>query len=102
MARFKKGESGNPKGRPLGSKNEKSAYIRDWVVSLIGTNSHDLLATFKNLNLKEKWKIIVALMPYAIPRQVEQKIDANVDLSSLDDRQLDLVIDGLINELADE
>ena len=31
MAKYQKGQSGNPNGRPKGSTNEKTAYIRDWV-----------------------------------------------------------------------
>lgn len=81
MAKYKKGQSGNPNGRPKGSVNEKTAYIRDWVISLIGSNGQRLMNEFPRLSRKDQWKVLVGLMPYVLPRQHEAVIDANVDVT---------------------
>ncbi len=82
MAKFEKGKSGNPKGRPKGSVNEKSAYIRDWVISVIGSNGQRLLQEFPRLSRKEQWRVITQLMPYVLPRQHEAIIDAGLELKA--------------------
>ncbi len=77
---FKKGTSGNPNGRPKGSTNEKTAYIRDWVISVIGSNGQQLAKNFSRLSRKEQWRVITGLLPYVLPRQHEAIIDANMDV----------------------
>lgn len=81
MAKFEKGKSGNPNGRPKGSLNEKTLYIRDWVISLIGSNGQRLLNEFPRLSRKEQWRVIVGLIPYVLPRQHEALVDMSADIS---------------------
>ena len=78
---FKKGQSGNPNGRPKGSTNEKTAYIRDWVISVIGSNGQRLAQNFSHLSRKEQWRVITQLLPYVLPRQHEAIVDASLDAS---------------------
>ena len=78
---FKKGQSGNPNGRPKGSTNEKTAYIRDWVISVIGSNGQRLAQNFSHLSRKEQWRVITQLLPYVLPRQHEAIVDASIDAS---------------------
>lgn len=92
MTRYKKGQSGNPKGRPRGSTNEKTRYIREWVISLIGSNAKTLGANFNRLPIKEQFKVITQLMPYVLPRQVEQNLKHNIDFNNMTDEQLDDII----------
>ena len=80
---FEKGKSGNPHGRPKGSMNEKTAYIRDWIVSLIGSNAQSMMNDFNRLPLKERWRVITQLMPYVLPKQTEAKISGQLDFNSL-------------------
>lgn len=92
MAQYKKGKSGNPQGRPKGSTNKKTTYIKDWIISLIGSNAQSLAADFNNLPRKEKWKVITSLMPYVLPKQTESKVNANIDFNQLSDEQIDSII----------
>lgn len=82
MAKFKKGQSGNPNGRPRGSVDEKKAYIRDWVISIIGSNGKRLEQEFSRLPRKEQWRTITQLLPYVLPRQHETSIDANMEVKT--------------------
>ena len=82
MAKFKKGQSGNPNGRPRGSVDEKKAYIRDWVISIIGSNGKRLEQEFSKLPRKEQWRMITQLLPYVLPRQHETSIDATMEIET--------------------
>ena len=79
---FKKGQSGNPTGRPRGSTSEKTAYIRDWVISVIGANAQRLANDFPRLSRKEQWRVITQILPYILPRQHEAVIDANMEVKT--------------------
>lgn len=79
MAKYQKGQSGNPNGRPKGSTNEKIAYIRDWVISVIGSNGQRLAQNFSNLSRKEQWRVITQLLPFVLPKQHEALVDASVE-----------------------
>lgn len=92
MTKFQKGQSGNPKGRPRGSQNEKTRYIKEWLVSLIGSNAKDISQSFKSLPMKERCKFITSVLPYVLPKQTESRIKANVDLNNLSDEQIDSII----------
>lgn len=98
MTQFKKGESGNPKGRPRGSTGEKTKYIRDWLTSLIGSNAQSLTENFKHLPSKDKWRVIAQIMPYVISKQTEMKLKADVNFSQLSDEQVDNIISKISTE----
>ena len=102
MAQFKKGESGNPKGRPRGNTGEKTKYIRDWITSLVGSNAQSLSENFKHLPSKEKWRVITQLMPYVIPKQTETKVKADVNFSQLSDEQVDNTISQISTEILND
>lgn len=99
---FEKGKSGNPQGRPKGSMNEKTAYIRDWIVSLIGSNAQSMMNDFNRLPLKERWRVITQLMPYVLTKQTEAKISGQLDFNSLTDAQLDEVIKSIADKITSE
>lgn len=99
---FKKGKSGNPKGRPKGSMNEKTKYIREWIVSLIGSNAKTLSAQFAKMPAKEKFKVITQLMPYVLPKQIQQDLRHNFDFNNLTDEQLDEVISTMTNAVLND
>lgn len=102
MAKYKKGQSGNPKGRPKGSMNEKTKYIREWIVSLIGSNAKSLATSFKRLPAKEKFKVITNLLPYVLPKQIQQDLRHNFDFNNLNDEQLDEVINSIADAILND
>ena len=106
MARYQKGQSGNPNGRPKGSTNEKTAYIRDWVISVIGSNGQRLSQNFSHLSRKEQWRVITRLLPYVLPRQHEAIVDANLDITPAEPLTLRLIankedLEKIKNEIPD-
>ena len=102
MAKFEKGKSGNPNGRPKGSRNEKTEYIRDFITQLIGQNASRLLDKFNKLPLREQYKTMIALLPYTIPKQTEARFRGQIDLSLLTDEQIDQVIEEITTNFDDD
>ena len=77
---FKKGESGNLKGKPKGLKNKTTEASRDLLFQLLNgqiehvENEFDLL---RESNGKEYLKILATYLPYVIPKQTETQITLN-------------------------
>lgn len=93
MARFEKGMSGNPCGRPKGSKNKASADIKAFIEELLndeGNKAH-LKTQFKKARGLSAIKAFAELVPYILP-----KLSSNHhEFENLTDQQLDEVIESL-------
>ena len=75
-----KNRTNNPNGRPKGSKNKSSEAIRKAVIDLLERNIEELQKDFKFLNHRDKLKVIIALLPYALPKL--QATAYNIDSDS--------------------
>lgn len=105
MGKFEKGKSGNPAGRPKGSQNTKTKYIRDWIISLVGSHAKEMQASFYELPVRDKFKVVTALLPYVLPKQTEARISGGLDFRNMSDEQLETVVAELrtmVNDNEDE
>ena len=64
----KKGNTGNPAGRPKGSKNKVSTELKTWVQMLITSNTEQLEKDLQSLEPNQKWVIIEKLLQFVIPK----------------------------------
>lgn len=96
--KFKKGESGNPKGRPRGARNKTRSDVVDMIARIVENN----LATFQNdldsLEPRERVRAITSLMGYVVPKlqatTSDELIAAEYEhLSALMEQAPDEVID---------
>jgi hypothetical protein len=71
---FKKGESGNPNGRPIGSENKSTNEIREMLKLFISSNMTDLQINYNLLSPKEKFSTLEKLLKYVIPTKVDNLI----------------------------
>lgn len=92
---FKKGESGNPSGRPAGSKNKATELVKTLIETMITDNADQLKDHFKALRGKDKLKAFIDLLPYVVPRLQSTSLD--IDLEKLSDEQLDELYNRIIN-----
>lgn len=74
---FKKGQSGNPNGRPRGAKNKATNELREWVERLINDNLDTITNDIKELEPKERAKFFLALFNYTLPKQQSVKAEIN-------------------------
>ena len=75
--KFKKGQSGNPHGRPKGAKNKTTEYLYRQVSSLIENNWARLQADIESLEPKERVRFIASLLTFVLPKPkpIEEKND---------------------------
>jgi len=64
---FKKGQSGNPAGRPKGSYNKVGAEQRDYLRELLLKNKRKFEKELEHMDEKEFVKTYIALMRYVLP-----------------------------------
>lgn len=80
---FKKGQSGNIKGKPAGTPNKKTQELRDIIRVFITDTSNDLDLIKEKLTIQERLDLLIKLLPYAIgkiesiPAETTQNNESN-------------------------
>ena len=87
---FKKGKSGNPKGKPPGTKNKIGEKLREMIEVFLDENFDQVVEDFKHLTPKERVKVYSDLLPFVIGKQ--QTISQNITIEKLPEDQLDDII----------
>lgn len=93
---FKKGQSGNPKGKPIGSKNRNTNQIRLVVQEIVNDNLENLKKDLISMPPKERAKLIIDLLAFTLPKLqaiatkdfTEEIPSDKIDLSKLSDKTL--------------
>jgi hypothetical protein len=90
---FKKGESGNKKGRPAGTPNRVTSELREMISDFLQGEFETVKNNFKNLQPKEQAKVYCDLLQYGLPRL--SNVSSQFDFENLTDQQLDYLLDQL-------
>lgn len=65
---FKKGESGNAKGRPKGARGKLPKGVREFIKDIIDDNREKMERDLKMLEPKERIDVMVKLMGFVVPK----------------------------------
>lgn len=99
MAKFQKGQSGNPKGRPKGSLNKKTMYLQEWGAVFCGSVSKKMRDDFFALPIDKRYDFFAKIYSHITPKQTESKIKADVDLHDLSEEQIDYIISEITSNI---
>ena len=83
---FQKGQSGNPGGRPKGSKNQTTTTVRSFIMDLINSEEsrEDIRQAFRDLEPWQKLQMFEKLVAYVLPKAVEPDEVENAAFSRID------------------
>ncbi len=91
---FKKGKSGNPTGRPAGSKNKAGGQLRDMITDFLEQRFEDVVQNFEQLEPKDRLKVYTDLLQYGLPKL--QAVSNNISFDNMSDEQLDEIFERLL------
>lgn len=77
---FEPGKSGNPSGRPKGSKNKQTAAIREAYQRLTESNLENMTQWINQVaadNPKEAFELMIKLSEYVIPKLARTEVTGN-------------------------
>lgn len=90
---FKKGISGNPKGKPPGAVNKNTKELRETVSNFLLSNFEQVVKDFKKLQPKDRTRLYCDLLQYGLPRL--QNVSMDLEFEQMTDQQLNKIIDEL-------
>jgi hypothetical protein len=94
MAKFEKGNSGRPKG----AVNKSTLAMKDRIQSLFDGNFDKIQEDLESLEAKYRLKFMTDLMPYLMPKLQSTTHSQKIDLESMEEKDLDILIDRIMNE----
>jgi len=74
----RKGQTGNPSGRPKGKPNRMTKDLRKWVGELLDNNLTVMESDLKQLGPRDRLLVLEKFLQYAIPRQQQISVEAQI------------------------
>jgi hypothetical protein len=90
---YKKGESGNITGRPVGTTNKSTNKLRDWITEFLEENKDRIKEDWLLLEPKDRIVLFEKLLKYSLPTL--QATTLSTEFESMTDTDLDRIISEL-------
>jgi hypothetical protein len=90
-------EKGNP-GKPKGAKNKVNTQMRDLIQQLFDDNFEKIQEDLEVLEPKDRLKFLSDLLPYLLPKLQSTTHSKKIDLDSMNEEDLDLLIDRIVKD----
>ena len=76
---FRKGQSGNPAGRPVGAKDRQTAELRQKINEILGEHftPEKIAADIEAMEPKDRLTFLTKLMEYAVPKLKQTELDTD-------------------------
>lgn len=91
-----KGKTGNPKGKPVGTKNKTTVKTKEIITGFIEDKLKDVMKAFDELEPKDKVSAFTSLLKYVIPPARDNEADKN------NKEALESLVDRLFNRESDK
>ncbi|GAB6394199.1 MAG: hypothetical protein MdMp024_0511 [Bacteroidales bacterium] len=63
-----KGQTGNPNGRPKGSKNKATTDLREWIKEVLDSNREQFIRDLQEIEPHQRLALLEKLLSYAVPK----------------------------------
>ncbi|TXF75925.1 DUF5681 domain-containing protein [Chryseobacterium sp.] len=93
---YTKGISGNPNGRPKGSKNKKTESIRETFIDFVEKNLDRLQEDFDSLDAKDRFKYLFEMTKFFLPSL--KAVEFGNILDEMSEQDFETLINKLKNE----
>jgi len=93
MGKFENGNAGRPKG----AVNKSTLLMKDRIQSLFDDNFEKIQEDLEALEAKDRLKFMTDLMPYLMPKLQSTTHSQKIDLESMEEKDLDILIDRIMN-----
>ena len=99
---FRKGESGNPSGRPKGAKNKLTEELRNRITVFLSDHFDTIQTDFQRMDPEERARLYFGLLKFGLPQL--QAVSMDLQLERMTDEQLDMVLERIeqLNRNSDE
>ena len=87
---FQKGTSGNPNGRPKGSRNKCTLRLRESINDFLADNFEELKKDFKKLEVRDRIKFYLDMLQYGLPKL--RAVEFSSEFERLNNEEIDLII----------
>lgn len=96
MAKFKAGTSGNPGGRPVGSKNRVRTPIKEELREWLSDTWPQIKRDIKTMKPEDRAKFWERILAYELPRP-KDPLEVNMDVRHLSEDQVDELLDRILD-----
>ena len=91
----KKGQTGNPNGRPKGKPNKVTQDLRDRLKTLLSDSFETIVSDFEAMEPKDRVQAFERLLKYILP--IMSANDVKLNFEDLTENQLDEIVNRLIS-----